>query len=148
MNTCMHWEKMLSRKIDGDLSADEQASLSTHLLSCSRCRKKQSSYEKLRGTLSSHTIGASHEIYSAIAGSTGLRDLRIRIAAAAAALLVIAGASSLPFLMRSTITVTTVNGIDAVDYHLTRFIQAGSSDITDKSIEYVPLESFVAFTSR
>ncbi len=140
----------MSRKLDGDLSDAEEGMLNEHRISCGRCRQKFASYERLRERLRAHTLDSgAHELYSALAGAVGaFHGIRFRIAAAAAAFLIIAGVSVMPFLMRTSVTVTSVSGVDTVDYHLTRFLAAGASDASDSRIVYEPLESFVAFTSR
>jgi len=93
--TCRRYERLIQKKLDGEMTEREEKALASHLEACASCRETLADYEWIARGLATQACGEeaglTNDVMTRIRGEG--RHLRIRpwaIAAAAAAVAVIA----------------------------------------------------------
>ena len=108
MRSCSEYQELISRLLDEDLSADEQAELERHVSGCAECRAMLDAFRSLSGALAEDLEEVPAGLHESIMADARREALRRRQApkrvrrflamAACAALVILAAAANLPKL--------------------------------------------------
>lgn len=112
MKDCEYYQELISRLIDRELSPEEGAELAEHAKTCEDCRRVYSAFTAISGMLADEEVEPPEELAENVMATVRRAQLRKRNAAArprtfriiavaaAAALVIGAGAISLPRVLR------------------------------------------------
>lgn len=106
MKTCEEVQELISRLLDGDLNAEEQADVAEHLASCPDCRAMHEALRSLSGAIAEELEEPPARLHETVMADVRREALRRRqaaprrvrtlLAVAACAALVILGVANLP----------------------------------------------------
>jgi anti-sigma factor RsiW len=92
---CAYYRRLISRRIDGDLSPEENGHLQRHLSLCASCRRAQANYrqlsENLQNVLTAAQENSTTSRKTAVLPRRRSRTVRRPLALAAAAMVLVIG---------------------------------------------------------
>ena len=113
MKDCAHYQEMISRLIDRELSAEEGEELAAHARECAQCRAVYAAFSSLSGMLADSVVEPPEELGENVMARLRRQELRKRkpspwsrgrilALAACAALVLVGGAFAMPKLLGSS----------------------------------------------